>query len=109
VPEAWHLESTAVCWHAGGTPGRGARVAEYERGKVANYFRLMRRHASAVEWLTFLAVMPLKGVRLPGIRILGGNWKVARAQAAGLLEGMGCRRKGGAEQEEVPVASDVDA
>jgi len=90
---------TAVCWHAGGATGRGSHVAEYERGKVANYFRLMRRHASAVEWLTFLAVLPLKGLRLLGAQLHGGNWRVARAQAAGLLEGMGRDRKGGAEPE----------
>jgi GT2 family glycosyltransferase len=91
---------SAVCWHAGGTPGRGARVAEYERGKVANYFRLMRRHASAVEWLTFLAVLPLRGLRLFVAQLHDGNWRVARAQAVGLLEGMGRRRKGGAERED---------
>ena len=99
---------SAVCWHAGGTPGRGTHVAEYERGKVANYFRLMRRHASAAEWLTFLAVLPLKGARLLGAQLQSGNWRVARAQAVGLLEGMGRRRRAGAEREEAPAASDVD-
>jgi GT2 family glycosyltransferase len=97
---------TAVCRHAGGTPGRGARVAEYERGKVANYFRLMRRHASALEWLTFLAVLPLKGIRLLGAQLRGGNWRVAWAQAAGLLEGIGRRRKGGPERE-APAGPDA--
>ena len=35
----------AVCWHSGGIPGRG-RVAAYERAKMSNYLRLMRRHAT---------------------------------------------------------------
>jgi GT2 family glycosyltransferase len=55
---------TAVCWHAGGTPGRGHRVARYERGKISNYLRLMARHATFREWLGFLGVLP---VRIPGL------------------------------------------
>lgn len=98
----------AVCRHAGGAVGRGSRVAEYERGKVTNYFRLMRRHASAVEWLTFLAVVPLKGLRLLGAQLHAGNWSVARAQAMGLLQGIGRDRKSGVERE-VPADPDADA
>jgi GT2 family glycosyltransferase len=51
---------TAVCWHAGGTPGRGHRVRRYEQGKISNYLRLMVRHATLREWLGFLAVLPLR-------------------------------------------------
>jgi GT2 family glycosyltransferase len=57
-------EPRAVCWHAGGTPGRGRRVLAYERGKVANYLRLMRRHATLAEWCSFLAVLPVRAARL---------------------------------------------
>ncbi|MFL5403871.1 MAG: glycosyltransferase family 2 protein [Gemmatimonadales bacterium] len=57
-------EPRAVCWHAGGTPGRGRRILAYERGKIANYFRLMRRHATLGEWCSFMAVAPLRAVRL---------------------------------------------
>lgn len=84
---------TAVCWHAGGTTGRGSHMAEYGRGRVADYFRLMRRHATAAQWLSFLAVLPLEGLRLLGAQLHGGNWGVARAQAVGLLGGMGRERK----------------
>jgi hypothetical protein len=78
----------AVCWHAGGTPGRGARVSEYERGKAANYMRLMRRHATPVEWLGFLAVLPLRGLRLAGTRVRDGDWRILVAHARGIVEGM---------------------
>jgi GT2 family glycosyltransferase len=61
----------ALCWHAGGTPGRGRRVARYERGKIVNYLRLMGRHATMREWLTFLAVLPLRGTRLVAAQIGG--------------------------------------
>jgi GT2 family glycosyltransferase len=61
----------ALCWHAGGTPGRGRRLARYERGKIVNYLRLMRRHATVREWLTFTAVLPLRGARLLAAQIGG--------------------------------------
>jgi hypothetical protein len=61
----------AICWHAGGTPGRGRRVLRYERGKIVNYLRLMRRHATAREWLTFLAVLPLRAARLVAAQVSG--------------------------------------
>lgn len=61
----------AICWHAGGTPGRGRRLVRYERGKVVNYLRLMRRHATGREWLTFLAVLPLRGAKLVAAQITG--------------------------------------
>lgn len=61
----------AICWHAGGTPGRGGRVLTYERGKILNYLRLMRRHASAGEWLGFMAVLPLRGAQLLAAQLRG--------------------------------------
>jgi GT2 family glycosyltransferase len=54
----------AVCWHAGGTPGRGRRILAYERGKMVNYLRLMARHASLGEWVSFLALSPIRAARL---------------------------------------------
>jgi GT2 family glycosyltransferase len=51
---------SAVCWHAGGTPGRGHRIPRYEQGKISNYLRLMARHATLREWLGFLAMLPLR-------------------------------------------------
>jgi GT2 family glycosyltransferase len=55
---------SAVCWHAGGTPGRGRRILAYERGKMVNYLRLMARHASLREWASFLALSPIRATRL---------------------------------------------
>jgi GT2 family glycosyltransferase len=51
---------SAVCWHAGGTPGRGHRVPRYEQGKISNYLRLMARHATLREWLGFLGILPIR-------------------------------------------------
>jgi GT2 family glycosyltransferase len=78
----------AICWHAGGTPGRGVRLPAYERGKAANYLRLMRRHATPVEWLGFLAVLPLRGFRLAATRVRDGDWRILLAHARGLVEGI---------------------
>jgi GT2 family glycosyltransferase len=64
---------SAVCWHSGGIPGRG-RVAAYERGKIANYMRLMRRHATVGDWLTFLAMLPIRGSRLLAAQLRSGVW-----------------------------------
>ena len=61
----------AICWHAGGTPGRGRRLLRYERGKIVNYLRLMRRHATLREWLTFLAVLPMRGSQVASAQIRG--------------------------------------
>lgn len=83
---------TAVCWHAGGTAGRGARVASYERGKAANFLRLMRRHATAREWLGFAAVLPLQLARLAGMRVRDRSMRVAWAHALGIVDGL---RRGG--------------
>jgi GT2 family glycosyltransferase len=54
----------ALCWHAGGTPGRGHRILAYERGKMVNYARLMARHASVGEWVSFVALSPIRAARL---------------------------------------------
>ena len=78
----------AICWHAGGTPGRGVRLPVYERGKAANYLRLMRRHATPIEWLGFLAALPVRGLRLAVTRIRDGDWRILLAHARGLVEGM---------------------
>jgi len=61
----------AICWHAGGTPGRGRRLLRYERGKIVNYLKLMRRHATVREWLTLLAVLPLRAAQLVAAQIKG--------------------------------------
>ncbi len=75
----------AVVHHAGGTPGRGKRLAHYERAKFANYLKLMRRHASPLEWAGFLAGLPLRGSALVLGHMRRGEWGILKARAAGLL------------------------
>lgn len=81
----------AICWHAGGTPGRGERLPEYERGKVRNYLRLMRRHGTPGQWAGFVAVLPARVARLLAAQLRSGGWRLVRAQLAGLVQGL--RRK----------------
>lgn len=88
-------EPAAVCWHAGGTPGRGRRMAEYERGKIANYLRLMRRHATAGQWLAFLAVFPARAARLVAAQLRSGGWDLVRDSAIALVRGSKRRIDGG--------------
>jgi GT2 family glycosyltransferase len=73
---------SAVCWHAGGTPGRGHRVARYERAKISNYARLMWRHATPWDWLGFAAVLPLQSARLLGVQLWSLNRSLVRALSA---------------------------
>jgi GT2 family glycosyltransferase len=84
----------AICWHAGGSPGRGRRVAEYEIGKVVNYLRLMRRHATRSQWLAFLTLLPIRVARLLAVQLRDGNWNLVRATLTGLVQ-RSSRRRGG--------------
>jgi GT2 family glycosyltransferase len=75
---------TAVCWHAGGTPGRGHRVPRYEWGKVSNYLKLMWRHATAREWLGFLMILPVRTARLLAAQLWSVNGSIVRGIAKGI-------------------------
>jgi GT2 family glycosyltransferase len=79
---------TAVVYHAGGTPGRGRPVPEYERGKSANYLRLMRDHATPLEWAGFALALPFRGVRVLFRQARRGEWRAAGARVRGFLEGL---------------------
>jgi GT2 family glycosyltransferase len=72
---------SAMCWHAGGTPGRGHRVARYERGKISNYLQLMWRHATAWQWLGFFTVLPIQGARLLAAQLWSVNGSIVRGIA----------------------------
>jgi len=50
---------TAVVEHVGGKRGRGTML-DREEAKVRNWILLMRRHASPVQWLAALVVLPLR-------------------------------------------------
>lgn len=81
----------AVVEHAGGRVGRGHRVAAYERRRIANFVRLMRRHARPLDWVGLALALP---VRLAGF-VLGyarrGEWAMLRAAWAGLVDDLAGR------------------
>lgn len=52
-------EPAAIVEHVGGVLGRGP-IGERESAKVSNWFLLMRKHASAGEWLACAARLPLR-------------------------------------------------
>ena len=83
-----HYVPSAVVYHAGGTPGRGQRVAAYERGKSVNYMRLMRTYASPLQWAGFTLSVPLRAGRVLLGQLARGEWRAARARIAGFLEGL---------------------
>jgi len=82
---------TAIAWHAGGTPGRGHRVSLYERGKSANFLRLLRRHARPLDWLALGMTLPLRAVGIVLRDALRGDWAQVRARWAGALDALGRR------------------
>jgi GT2 family glycosyltransferase len=82
---------TAVAHHAGGIAGRGRGVAEYERGKSANYLRLMRTHASPLEWVGFALSLPARAARVLVRQLARGEWRAAGARIQGFVEGLWSR------------------
>lgn len=52
-------EPAAIVEHVGGLLGRGP-IGERESAKVANWFLLMRKHATVTEWVAFAARLPLR-------------------------------------------------
>ncbi len=78
----------AVVYHAGGTPGRGHPVPAYERGKSANYLRLMRRHATPLEWVGFVLSVPARASLVLLRQIARGEWRAAAARVRGVLDGL---------------------
>jgi hypothetical protein len=79
---------TAIVHHAGGTPGRGHRIVPYERGRIGNYLRLLRRHATPLQWVCALAVLPVRGAPLVLDQVRRGDWRIVRAHWEGLVEGI---------------------
>lgn len=78
----------AVAYHAGGTPGRGRAVSGYERGKSANYLRLMRRHATPLEWAGFVLSLPVRAGAVLLRHLVRGEWRPAAARVRGFLDGL---------------------
>ena len=74
----------AVVYHLGGRIGRGP-VAAYERYKARNMLRLLRRHATMVQLLCFVLLLPPRAVLRIGRELASGNWRVVRAWIMGLV------------------------
>lgn len=79
---------TAIAYHAGTAAGRGYHVPVYERGKTLNYVRLLRRHATPFERLTFALALPMRAAPLLLDALRRGEWRRLRENAAGLLAGL---------------------
>jgi GT2 family glycosyltransferase len=78
----------AVAYHGGGTPGRGCAVPAYERGKSANYLRLMRAYASPLEWAGFALSAPVRASVVLFRQIARGEWRAAAARVWGFVGGL---------------------
>jgi len=75
----------AVVEHVGGVRGRG-RIAEREKAKAKNWFVLMRRHATPLQWISFLSLLPVRSAGLALRRLIEGDAWTVPAQIAGVKE-----------------------
>jgi GT2 family glycosyltransferase len=76
----------AVVEHAGGTPGRGYRVPAYERRRFANFVRLVRQHASPLEWAALVVAVPIRLVQLAIGHARRGDLSMLWTNVAGLFD-----------------------
>jgi GT2 family glycosyltransferase len=83
---AVRLAPDAIVYHSGGKAGRGGPLPEYERSKMRGYFLFMKRHASPLQWMCFLCLLPLRAARRVGGELLGGRTKIVAAHVRGALE-----------------------
>ncbi len=77
----------AIVEHLGGVRGRG-RIAEREKAKAKNWFVLMRRHATPLQWISFLSLLPVRSAGLVFQRIAEGDAWAVPAQVAGVREAL---------------------
>jgi len=75
----------AIVEHVGGVRGRG-RIAEREKAKAKNWFVLMRRHATPLQWISFLSLLPVRSAGLALQRLAEGDAWAVPAQVAGVRE-----------------------
>jgi len=75
----------AIVEHVGGVRGRG-RIAEREQAKAKNWFVLMRRHATPLQWISFLSLLPVRSAGLAVRRLVEGDAWAVPAQVAGVRE-----------------------
>lgn len=77
----------AVVEHLGGVRGRG-RIPERERAKAQNWFLLMRRHATPLQWTSFLLLLPVRSAGLALRRLADGDAWAVPAQMEGVREAL---------------------
>ena len=75
----------AIVEHVGGVRGRG-RIAEREKAKAKNWFVLMRRHATPLQWISFFSLLPARAAGLALQRLTEGDAWAVPAQVAGVRE-----------------------
>ena len=71
----------AVVYHLGGRAGRGP-IDRYERHKVRNMLRVLRRHATWPQLACFALLLPARAAYRVGRELAGGNWRVVLAWAS---------------------------
>jgi GT2 family glycosyltransferase len=74
----------AVVHHLGGRAGRGP-VGSYERYKLRNMLRLVRRHATPAQLAGFAALLPFRAVYRVSRELARGNGAVVAAWVGGML------------------------
>jgi GT2 family glycosyltransferase len=83
----------AVVHHKGGKAGHGP-IPAYERGKAENLIRLMKRHATGLQWICFLSLLPMRATSHAARELLRGNPGVFRDLFGGLSGLMRRKEKG---------------
>ncbi len=78
----------ALVFHKGGRFGRGQALPEYERHKVTNFFKLMKRHTNPVQKMCFWCSTPLRALFFLTKGLCSGDGKIVLAQCRGLFRGL---------------------
>ena len=74
----------AVVHHHGGKKSRGRGLDAYEQSKIKNFFLLMARHATPLQWLCLACVLPCKASARIVRALYRGNVRVVFAWVRGL-------------------------
>lgn len=79
---------TAITHHEGGKAGRGRALPEYEESKTKNFFLIMKRHATRVQWACFLCVFPIRAAWRTVGELCSGRWDVVLAHGRGFVRAL---------------------
>jgi GT2 family glycosyltransferase len=81
----------AVIHHHGGKKGRVRGSEAYEQSKIKNFFLLMARHATPLQWGCFLCVLPCKAAARVTRALFAGNARTVAAWVRGAGQSIGQR------------------